>query len=63
LTFKKELSFGMLQIFREEISKKMLTPLVSSNREAKVDYDMIDKTVRKLRFFKNFAQSIRMQLY
>lgn len=24
---------------------------------------MIDKTVRKLRFFKNFAQSIRMQLY
>jgi len=29
----------------------------------KIDYDLIDKTVRRLRFFKNFAQNIRLKLY
>jgi CRP-like cAMP-binding protein len=29
----------------------------------KPDFDLIDKTVRRLRFFKNFAQNIRMKLY
>lgn len=53
LTFKKELSFGMLQIFREQVSKKELNRRLG--RADSVDFDMIDKTVRRLRFFKNFA--------
>lgn len=60
LTFKKELSFGMLQIFREQISKKELNDRnkklgINQVKDAHVDYDLIDKTVRRLRFFKNFA--------
>jgi hypothetical protein len=63
LTFKKELSFGMLQIFREQVSKKLLLDrkraefghVATPNKQDKVDFDMIDKTVRRLRFFKNFA--------
>lgn len=60
LTFKKELSFGMLQVFREEIAKAELS---RKGHEVSVDYELIDRAVRKLRFFKNFAQSIRLQLY
>ena len=67
LTFKKELSFGMLQIFREEISKKELNMrnerLGIKNNKQRVNYDLIDKTLHKLRFFKNFAQNIRLKLY
>ncbi len=67
LTFKKELSFGMLQIFREEISKKELNDrnerLGLKNHKQRVDFDLIDKTLNKLRFFKNFAKEIRLKLY
>jgi hypothetical protein len=59
LTFKKELSFGMLQIFREQISKKFINErnerLGLENQKVRINYDLIDKTLRKLRFFKNFA--------
>jgi len=67
LTFKKELSFGMLQIFREEISKNEINMrherLGLKNNKARVNFDLIDKTLHKLRFFKNFAQNIRLKLY
>ena len=66
LTFKKELSMGMLQIFREEICKKELNTIKAGDSKyevQKVSYDMIDRTLRKLRFFKNFAQNIRLRLY
>jgi len=57
LTFKKELSFGMLQVFREEIAKIELN---KNGEDISVDYELIDRAVRKLRFFKNFSQSIRL---
>lgn len=33
------------------------------NKWDRADFDLIDKTVRRLRFFKNFAQNIRLKLY
>jgi hypothetical protein len=66
LTFKKELSMGMLQIFREEICKNELNIIKVNDSKfikEKVNFDMIDRTLRKLRFFKNFAQNIRLRLY
>jgi hypothetical protein len=66
LTFKKELSMGMLQIFREEICKNELNIIKANDSKyevQKVNYDMVDRTLRKLRFFKNFAQNIRLRLY
>ncbi len=61
---KKELSFAMLQIFREQISKKEIYERQKINLQAHlnssmqpyedVDYDLIDKIVKRLKFFKIF---------
>lgn len=44
LTFKKELSFGMLQIFREEISKRMLGEATINISDQKDQLDVTRRT-------------------
>ncbi|CDW82617.1 UNKNOWN [Stylonychia lemnae] len=65
---KKELTFAMLQIFREQISKREILERQRKNNKPEleyedVDYDLIDKIVKRLKFFKTFDEKVRHKLY
>ncbi len=56
LNVKRELTFAMLQIFREHMTLKMIPhdPEIPERDENDVDYELLDKIVRRIKFFKSF---------
>lgn len=58
----------MLQIFREQISKKEIFERQRKNGKQTqeyedTDYDLVDKIVKRLKFFKTFDERVRNKLY
>jgi hypothetical protein len=61
---KKELSFALLQIFREQISKREILERMKKNKYKgsivdDVDYSLIDKIIKRLKFFRTFDPRVR----